>query len=184
MSPKYIFFPHWSHIVPKEILDISTCICFHETNLPFGRGGSPIQNLIYQGHKETVICALRMTEELDAGPIYLKRALSLNGLAEEIFTRAANITAEMIKEIITNEPIPKDQVGKETVFKRRKPSQSKISSEITDLEALFDHIRMLDAQTYPRAYIEYKGFRYEISRPALKSDEILADLRISKPEDK
>ena len=99
LKPKYIFFPHWSHIVSKEILATTECICFHETDLPYGRGGSPIQNLIARGHKETVVTAFQMVEELDAGPIYYKRKLSLDGLAEEIYNRAAKIVAEMIKDI-------------------------------------------------------------------------------------
>jgi methionyl-tRNA formyltransferase len=59
LNPKYIFFPHWSQLVPLEILNLTTCICFHETDLPYGRGGSPLQNLISRGHKNTVISALK-----------------------------------------------------------------------------------------------------------------------------
>jgi len=180
INPKYIFFPHWSHIVPIEILNIATCVCFHETDLPYGRGGSPIQNLIAKGHRETVVTAIKMTEKLDAGPIYLKKPLSLEGLAEEIFIRSAYIIAEMIKTIITENPIPKEQVGKSTFFKRRKPNESKIPIEINNLLDLFDHIRMLDANGYPRAFLENGNFRYEISRPALKTGEIIADVRITK----
>ncbi|MDH4156286.1 MAG: formyltransferase family protein [candidate division Zixibacteria bacterium] len=182
IAPKYIFFPHWNHIVPAEILDIATCVCFHETDLPYGRGGSPLQNLIARGHRETVVTALRMSDELDAGPVYLKRPLSLEGLAEEIFIRAAHTVAEMIKTIITENPEPKQQTGKSTLFTRRKPGQSKIPTEINRLADLFDHIRMLDAHSYPRAFLESGGFRYEISRPALKTGEILADVRITEIE--
>lgn len=182
INPKFIFFPHWSHIVSNEILRITTCVCFHETDLPYGRGGSPLQNLIALGHRETVVTALKMTEELDAGPIYLKKTLSLEGLAEEIFIRASYIVAEMIKTIIEEDPKPTEQVGEPTLFNRRKPSQSKIPMKKTNLVGLFDHIRMLDAEGYPKAYLEIGGFRYEISRPALKSDEILADVRITKLE--
>lgn len=180
INPKFIFFPHWSHIVSNEILRITTCVCFHETNLPYGRGGSPLQNLIALGHRETVVTALKMTEELDAGPIYLKTTLSLEGLAEEIFIRTSYIVAEMIKTIITKNPKPTEQVGEPTLFDRRKPSQSKIPMGKTNILGLFDHIRMLDAEGYPKAYLEIAGFRYEISRPALKSGEILADVRITK----
>jgi methionyl-tRNA formyltransferase len=182
INPKFIFFPHWSHIVSNEILKITTCVCFHETDLPYGRGGSPLQNLIALGHRETVVTALKMTEELDAGPIYLKKPLSLEGLAEEIFIRTSYIVAEMIKTIITENPKPTEQVGKPTLFNRRKPSQSKIPMEKTNLVDLFDHIRMLDAEDYPKAYLESGGFRYEISRPSLKTGEILADVRITKLE--
>ena len=182
INPKYIFFPHWSNIVPSEILDIATCVCFHETDLPYGRGGSPLQNLITCGHKETFVTALKMSKELDAGPIYLKKPLSLEGLAEEIFDRTANIVAEMIKIIIIQNPKPKEQVGESTLFKRRTPSQSKMPTEKNTLVDIFDHIRMLDAESYPKAFLESDGFRYEISRPALKTCEILADVRITKIE--
>ncbi len=183
LKPRFIFFPHWSHPVSKEILDLTECVCFHETDLPYGRGGSPIQNLIAKGHRETVITALRMVDELDAGPVYMKRSLSLDGLAEEIFVRASKIIAEMIKAIITEHPEPVSQVGEPTLFKRRKSGQSKIPQGLNTLEELFDHIRMLDAADYPRAYLEYGGFRWEISRPALKTSEIHADIRITKIEE-
>ena len=75
IKPKFIFFPHWSEKVPVEIIEKYECICFHETDLPFGRGGSPIQNLIQNGFSETKITALQMTSELDAGPIYLKNII-------------------------------------------------------------------------------------------------------------
>jgi len=179
IKPKYIFFPHWSNIVSDEILDIATCICFHETDLPFGRGGSPIQNLIVDGHKETLISALRMSKDLDAGPIYLKRKLSLVGLAEEIFLRSSITVAQMINTIIIDNPKPSKQEGEVSTFKRRSPGQSQISTN-TNLAELFDHIRMLDAQSYPPAFIEVDGFRYEFTRPALKTDAILADVRVTK----
>lgn len=180
LSPKYIFFPHWSNVVPNAILNITTCVCFHETDLPYGRGGSPLQNLIASGHRETVVTALKMVEDLDAGPIYLKRPLSLEGLAEEIFIRTSRIIAEMIKVIITENPKPKEQKGAPTIFKRRKPSQSEIPIKISSIVELFDHIRMLDADGYPKAYLEVGNFRYEISRPALRTKAILADVRITK----
>lgn len=183
IDPKFIFFPHWNHVVSNEIRSITTCICFHETDLPYGRGGSPLQNLIALGHKETVVTALQMTEELDAGPIYAKKTLSLEGLAEEIFIRASYLVAEMIKTILTEDPKPVEQVGEPTLFRRRKPDQSKIPTKKIPLASLFDHIRMLDAEGYPKAYLEINGFRYEISRPALKTGEIVADVRITQSEE-
>ncbi len=178
LKPRYIFFPHWNHKVPGEILNAAECVCFHETDLPYGRGGSPIQNLVAHGHKETMVSAIRMVEELDAGPVYLKRALSLEGIAEEIFIRAAGIVAEMIGEIAKEEPIPIPQKGRPTVFKRRKPSQSDIKTNVTTIDELFDHIRMLDAEEYPKAYLDIGDFRYEFSRPSLRTGHIQADVKI------
>jgi len=180
LKPRYVFFPHWSYIVPSEILDITESVCFHETDLPYGRGGSPIQNLIANGHTETKVSALRMTGELDAGPIYLKRYLSLEGLAEEIFIRSSKLVAEMILEIITTEPEPKEQEGTVRVFERRRPEQSAIPIELKTLDEIFDHVRMLDASEYPTAFIRYGSFKLELFRPALRNDSIEADVRITK----
>ena len=64
VNPKYIFFPHWSEKVADEIINRYECICFHATDLPFGRGGSPTQNLIIQGFDKTKISAFTKTLHL------------------------------------------------------------------------------------------------------------------------
>ena len=63
INPKYIFFPHWSKKVPQKIIKNFYCICFHETKLPYGRGGSPIQNLILRNVKKSKITAFKMSEK-------------------------------------------------------------------------------------------------------------------------
>lgn len=180
-GPCYVFFQHWSSLVGEDILDSSECICFHETDLPFGRGGSPLQNCIAEGKTETVISAIRMTKDIDAGPVYMKRPLSLHGNCEEIFLRAARTVAEMIREIAQNEPIPHEQTGKVTYFRRRTPEMSKLPASVT-LEELFNHLRMLDAATYPRAFIRRGNFRISFSRPALYTGKIVADATITLEE--
>ena len=39
-NPRYIFFPHWSWMIPADIYENFECIVFHMTDLPFGRGPS------------------------------------------------------------------------------------------------------------------------------------------------
>jgi len=179
LKPKYIFFPHWNYIVPPGILKMAECIGFHETPLPYGRGGSPVQNMIIRGHKETTVTAIKMVDELDAGPVYLKKTVSLEGLSEEIFVRISGIVADMILEIISKDIKPMPQKGKKEVFQRRTPAQSEVSTKISDLNALYDFLRMLDAEEYPRAFIKYGKFRIEFSRPALRHNRIEADVKIS-----
>jgi methionyl-tRNA formyltransferase len=91
IKPDYVFFPHWSWYIPREIYEKYTCVIFHPSDVPFGRGGSPVQNLIASGHTETVITALRASGELDAGDVYLKRRISLLGGGEEILLRMQDI---------------------------------------------------------------------------------------------
>src|SRR5690606_34251586 len=104
-NPTKIFIPHWSHIIPHESYERYECIVFHMTDLPDGRGGSPLQNLIVKGHKSTKISALRVNQGLDTGDIYLKLPLALHGTASEIFLRASTIIEKMIYEILKNKII-------------------------------------------------------------------------------
>lgn len=178
LRPRYIFFLHWSWIVPGRIIDDYECVCFHMTDVPYGRGGSPLQNLILRGHKETKITALRMVRELDAGPVYFKESLSLEGSAEEIYVRATHLSAQMIRRIIEERPTPRPQVGEVVTFRRRRPDESEIPS-LAGPEALYDFIRMLDAEGYPRAYVKNKGFRYELRNAKMADGCVVADVIIT-----
>jgi methionyl-tRNA formyltransferase len=173
IAPRYVFFPHWSWKVPPDIFNSVECVLFHMTDLPFGRGGSPLQNLIVRGETHTKVTALRMTNEIDAGPVYLKRPLSLDGSAEEIFRRVSVAVFEMIDEIVANQPVPVAQIGTPTFFSRRTPSQS-ILPEVKSARELYDHIRMLDVETYPPAFLDFGGWRIEFSGAELSGDEIRA----------
>ncbi len=100
ISPERIFFPHWSHLIPSNIVNQYDCIVFHPTDVPFGRGGSPIQNLISRGIYQTKMTALKATDKIDAGPVYLKYPFSLDGNAAQIYWRAESLIEDMIKTII------------------------------------------------------------------------------------
>ncbi|MEO0509039.1 MAG: methionyl-tRNA formyltransferase [Verrucomicrobiota bacterium] len=170
---RHIFFLHWSYIVPDDITSNYECICFHMTDLPFGRGGSPLQNLIARGHTTTMLTALRMVREIDAGPVYLKKPLKIDkGSALEIYKEAGALSCEMIEEILINAPSPIPQVGQETSFRRRTPEQSVIT-ETKNLQMVHDHIRMLDAPGYPAAFIEINGLRIEFNNSKLLSDNTI-----------
>lgn len=180
INPSKIFIPHWSYIIPNEIYNHFDCVVFHMTDLPYGRGGSPLQNLIILGKEKTKISALKVVKELDAGPIYLKKDLSLHGTAEEIFIRASSIIELMIPEIIDMEIEPKEQKGDVVHFKRRKPNDSNLI-DIKEVKDIYNHIRMLDADGYPKAFIENEYFKFEFSNASLKKgEEIKAEIKIIK----
>ena len=182
IKPRYIFFPHWSHIIPSELYEHHECVIFHMTDLPFGRGGSPLQNLISRGIYETQISALRCVKELDAGPIYFKRPLSLHGTAQEIYMRANVIIENMIISLIKNSPVPQEQSGETVVFKRRNENDGNID-KLETLEKIHDFIRMLDADGYPSAFFETENLRFEFSRASIREDFVLADVVIKRRSD-
>lgn len=183
INPKYVFFPHWSYIIPAAIYEKFNCVIFHMTDLPFGRGGSPLQNLIARKIVKTKISAIKCVKDLDAGPIYLKEHLGLLGSAQEIYERANKIIIEMIRSILKSNIQPIEQTGKVVTFKRRTPDQSEIK-DIHDPNSLYDHIRMLDADGYPRAFLNYSGFRFEFSKSSINQEgDLIAEVKIRKDEE-
>lgn len=178
INPDYIFFPHWSYIIPKEVYENFNCIVFHMTDLPYGRGGSPLQNLIVRGYKQTKISAIKVTGEIDAGPVYMKKELSLEGSAEEIYKRASEIIFnDMIPYIIANDIEPKEQEGTPVVFKRRKPAESQLQESFS-MEQIYDYIRMLDAEGYPQAFIQLGDKKFEFSKVTRATDKLIAQVVI------
>jgi methionyl-tRNA formyltransferase len=178
LQAEWIFLPHWSWLIPADVYEAFACVVFHMTDLPYGRGGSPLQNLIVRGHRDTMLSALRCSAGLDTGPVYLKRRLSLAGTAEEIFARAAGLMEDMIIEIVVTGCLPQPQTGEVVTFHRRTPAQSDISG-LTSLEAVHDHIRMLDADGYPPAFVQVGGLRFEFKGSRASDGELHADVRIT-----
>ena len=113
----YIFVPFWSWYIPAEIYKKYEVVIFHCTALPFGRGGSPVQNLIVRGFKKTKLSALKCAKGIDAGPLYCQVPLSLEGTADNIYDRADNIIrSAIIPFILAQHPEPTPQKGKVVYF--------------------------------------------------------------------
>ena len=178
-KPDYILFPHWNWIVKQEIHENYNCVVFHTAPLPYGRGGSPIQNLIMEGFQTSPVCAIKMTDKLDAGPIYSLSNISLEGNLNSIFLRLNDAVNELIVKIISENPEPMAQVGEPHIFKRLTHSDNEITAGL-DLEKLYDHIRMVDHPDYPHAFIMYGDMKIEFSNASLDGDSIEARCQITK----
>ncbi|OCL85253.1 methionyl-tRNA formyltransferase [Arcobacter porcinus] len=185
INPKYIFFPHWSWIIPEDIYLNYECILFHMTDLPYGRGGSPLQNLIINKVYNTKISAIKVSKELDEGDVYLKEDFDISkGSAKEIYENASKlIFKKLIPNILRQNPTPVRQEGDIVLFKRRTPEQSNIKT-LNDISInnLYDFIRMLDAPSYPKAYLELDNLKIELSEVIIKDGKLEGRFEVSKDE--
>jgi len=182
LKPKYIFFPHWSWIIPKNIYDNFDCIVFHMTDLPYGRGGSPLQNLMVQGIYDTKISALKVDDGLDTGDIYLKEDFNISsGNAQEIFTKLSIIIFnKMIPKLLLSDKLPQKQVGKIVNFKRRTHAQSNINTlDNKSLDKLYDFIRMLDGEGYPKAFYELENLKFEYMDIEKKHNKLIGRFEVT-----
>jgi methionyl-tRNA formyltransferase len=173
LAPDWVLAPHWSALLPAEVFERFRVVIFHMTDLPYGRGGSPLQNLIVRGHTETTICALRCEAGIDAGPVYLRAPLSLEGSARDIFLRAREVIFGMCCRLVVEAPVPVPQSGEPVHFRRRRPAESVING-LESIDQIYDHIRMLDCDGYPPAAFEGRGWVATLSEARRDGDRIEA----------
>lgn len=179
LNPPFIFFPHWSYYIPEKIYKNFNCVIFHTSHLPYGRGGSPIQNLIMKNFQRTQICAIEASKDLDGGKVYCREKISLKGNLDEIFFDISKKILKMIKKISNKKYFLKKQKGKKHIFKRLKKIDSDIS-RLNKIGDIYNKIRSVDDDEYPRAYIDLKYFKIEFSKAKFSNGILICQSTIKK----
>lgn len=118
-------------ILPKAILDAPRlgCLNIHASLLPRWRGAAPIQRAILAGDTETGICAMRMEEGLDTGPVLSRHAVVIGPreTGGALHDRLSNLGASAIVETLEAfnrgavSPTPQDSNGITYAAKLEKP---------------------------------------------------------------
>jgi methionyl-tRNA formyltransferase len=173
IQPDLIFFVQWHWKINRILHEKYKCIGFHETPLPYGRGGTPIQNMILRGFTKTRVCALKIVDKFDQGPIYMSKSISLKGKGQEIMIRINRIIFSMIIKLTKKLPSPLAQKGKAVYFKRREPSMSELPKNLNN-KKIFNFIRMLDIEekNFPRAHILYGKNKIILSNASFEEKKI------------
>jgi methionyl-tRNA formyltransferase len=158
-----IVFLGWSWIIPDKVTSKFLCLGMHPSDLPFYRGGSPIQHQIINGIKDTKVTLMTLSsEKIDGGDIWLKNDLSLEGDSiDDVFKNIIYSTIKLLKLFFDEYPniTPWVQdLNKGSYYKRRKKNESKVLlSDISsmNLEELYNKARCL-TDPYPNLFIEDK----------------------------
>jgi len=151
----------WSWMVKKEIVKDFLCLCLHPSPLPKYRGGSPIQNQIINGEKNSAVTVFRMTDGIDNGDIYMQKPISLRGDINHIFRRMVQKGSLITKRLINDTEkgklkfIPQKDLAKNPPSKRRLPEDSKIKLEMLKKMNFVDVNNLIRGLLfpYPNAYI-------------------------------
>jgi methionyl-tRNA formyltransferase len=157
------FFIGCVKITPTYILEKSKKnLVVHESDLPLGKGFSPVTYQILEGKNKIPIKLLEMSENVDSGPILLEDELIFKGheLVDEIRREQGSKTIRLCLEYLKLPflPIGRTQKGEGTFYKRRTPEDSRIdfSNSIKDI---FNVLRVADNDKYP-VFFEKDGHRY------------------------
>jgi len=155
-NPDLTLYYGWSWKISSEIFLAFPSIMLHPSPLPLYRGGSPIQNQIINGVRDSAVTLFLISEEMDAGDIIAQDTLSLSGRVADIFERMTEIGYRLTLDVIENGYTARPQDHqKASYYKRRNPQDSEITLDEFSNESstyLYNKIRMLE-DPYPNAFI-------------------------------
>ena len=136
----------------------------HASNLPKGKGFSPIQWQILEKKNEINFCLLRAATKVDSGEIYEKDFISLDGteLYDKIRYFQAIATMKIIYRFLKKYPnvISIQQNGKSTFYRRRTKKDSILNINLP-IKKLFNQMRIANNEKWPSFFI-YKKKKYII----------------------
>lgn len=161
----FTFFLSCEKKIKKEYLELSqNNLLVHESDLPNGRGWSPLTYQILDGNRIIPIALLKVANTIDAGDICLVDYMHFKGneLIDEIRKVQVSYTTNLILNYLKNynSITCKKQFGKPTYYKRRSKSDSEL--DITkSIEDQFNLLRVVDNSRYP-AFFYIQGEKYII----------------------
>ena len=163
-SGEILFIIGCDKIVDKSILKRNKHnLVIHESDLPEGKGWSPMSWQVLEGKNKITIVLFEATEEVDSGPIYLKENILLNGteLYDEIKENQGKKTICLILKFLKGYPniqsIP--QTNKPgTYYKKRSPKDDQLDINKT-IKDSFNLLRIVNNEKYP-AWFEHNGEKY------------------------
>jgi methionyl-tRNA formyltransferase len=145
----------------------------HASDLPEGRGWSPLSWLILQGENQIPVCLLEGIEALDAGPIIYKDWLLFEGheLNSEMRESLGQAHIKLCQRFLAENSPPAGvpQKGNATFFNRRRSSDSQLNVNKT-IQEQFNLLRIVDNERYPAFFILH-GHQYEIQIVKRRPDD-------------
>ncbi len=134
----------------------------HESDLPEGKGFSPVQWQILEGKNEIPVCLIEAVGEVDSGAIYIKNSFILDGyeLFDEIREKQAKATLDIIIKFLVDYPAlnKKNQEGDSTYYSRRTNNDDELDID-SSIKDQFNHFRIADNEKYP-LFFKINGRKY------------------------
>ena len=124
----------------------------HESNLPDGKGWSPLTWQILEGKNSIPVTLFEAEEKVDNGPIYGQIFIKLQGheLLPEIKDLQGLATIQLIENFVENYPnnIGRVQRGEASYYPKRTSKDSELDPK-KSIEEQFNLLRVIDNQRYP-----------------------------------
>lgn len=131
-------------------------LVIHESDLPKGKGWSPVTWQVLEGKDKIPVTLFEAVEAVDAGPIYAKEYIELDGteLLTEIKDKQGLATQKLILDFVKKYPDIKGakQKGDESFYPKRTAKDSEMDIK-KSIKEQFDLLRVCDNERYPAHFI-------------------------------
>lgn len=166
--------------IPENILKIAkTAVNIHPSLLPKYRGATPIQNAILDGSKTTGVSLIKMSREIDQGPVIAQAKMAIEKddnaltLEKHLSTLAVKMLYAVLPKIVNNklEEIPQDE-EKASFTQRFKKTDGEIDWKKTPVK-LERQIRAF--YPWPGSYTFINNKRIIIHQAHLEDEKLVLD---------
>jgi methionyl-tRNA formyltransferase len=168
LNPDIVIVVAYGQLISKKILNLSKkgFINIHASLLPKWRGAAPLQRSIMNLDTETGISIMKITEDLDAGPVMKKIHIKINEsltageLSESLSKMSTKIIIKVMDDIFSEKSRFVDQNHKlATYAKKIQKSEGEIDWK-ENAKKILAKINGLNPN--PGAWFFYKKTRYKI----------------------
>jgi len=155
-------------IIPKKYLELTEHnLIVHESNLPNGKGFSPLYWQILEGKNRITFTLFEATKKIDAGKFYFKKKFLFKKilLFNEIKNLQIKYALELISKFIkkykkTGQVKSYSQIGKSSFYKKRNINMSKLNLK-RSINDQINLLRICDNKKFP-AFFYYGGKKFTI----------------------
>ncbi|MDA3788949.1 MAG: UDP-2,4-diacetamido-2,4,6-trideoxy-beta-L-altropyranose hydrolase [Desulfobacula sp.] len=173
-----VFYLGCGQLAPSNILKLNKHnIIVHGSDLPRGKGWSPISWQILEGQNTIPLTLFEAAPKVDSGMIYLQKKIIFKGheLIDEIRKKTAGYTIDICLDFLENHQFlalsAKKQQGQESFYPKRTPKDSRLDPDKT-LREQFNLLRIGDNQNYPVFFtLNQVTYKLAISKMETYQDE-------------
>ncbi len=139
------------------------CFVTHASDLPEGRGWSPVIWDILQGKDRIVLSLIEAADLLDSGAIFQKfhAPVKPTDLHDDINKTLSRLLVRALDFVLQSPHItPRQQEGEASWYRRRTPDDSRLDPS-QSIASQFNLLRVCDPDRFP-AFFELFGERFEV----------------------
>lgn len=189
-NPEIIVVVAFGKLIPKNLIELPEygCLNLHPSLLPSYRGAAPIHRAIIDGREFTGITVISLSEEMDAGEIYLQKKIKIESedtyatLSRRLSISGAQLVIEALQKLSKGNLKSISQDESKVTFA---PKISKEECEInwdSPSQSIYNLIRGLNP--IPGAYTYYQKKRIKIFKAEFPTPEEIERILESTYQDK